>query len=732
MALELRPAGNTLFLPALLLIFLVLSLFSLAGLLLSMTAMAEWYIHLLSFNVFFLVVSGVLIGLQFWRFRKNIVGKQAGDRLSMRLTRHFIAFALVPAVVVYLFSVLSLREGINAWLSADVESGLEDALVLGRLSLDTQLENYRRQTEPLLEELENTPSEIASYILRELLSKSDAEEMTLFDGNQQIVASASKDMDRPLADFPADSVLQAINEEESYIGLEPSPDGGLYARLVYVLPSYEALAEERVFQALFPASERMDALAGNVQNVYRNYRKVIYERDILETQINIVLTLVFLLGGACAVWFSFSFAGRLSEPVTALSSATRAVASGRLDLRVESSSRDELGQLVNSFNTMTNHLAQTRESMKKSQEQLQQKHSYIKTVLEQVSSGVMSLDRDLCLVTCNQAAGDMLRLPLTEYLNKPLAPAAQRSAVVKALCGWLQAAHDDKERAEWEHQYNGPLENEHATFMFRIANLPGEGYVVVCNNITQIVQAQRNKTWSEAAQRMAHEIKNPLTPIQLASERLGKKLSANLSGPQQELLARYTQTIINQVEGMRAMLNEFSQYAKSDTRLAFSPAPINAIVSEVAELYRNGPARIDLNLAPERPLVSGDASRLRQLLHNLLKNANEAFTAENASPRITITASIDKNQRAGFDQVALKVTDNGPGFDRRVLEHLFDPYMTTKRGGNGLGLAIVKKIVEEHGGLIRVQNIRGGGASIIISLLRADSGSVRKKSVEAT
>lgn len=719
MAPELKKLDSNFFLPVLLLVFLSLSLFSLAGLLLNSANLTEWHTRLLGFNIFLLLVFIAFIASHVWRLKQNIARKQAGARLTKRLTVYFIVFALLPATVVYFFSLWSLRGGIDAWLSTDVERGLEDALVLGQLSLNTQLINYHKQIEPMLTELADTPNEIASYALRKLLNESDADEMTLFDSNQQIIASASKDMDRPLADFPANSVLQAINEEEPYIGLEPTDNEGLYARLVFVLPAYEALSEERVFQALFPTSERANALANNVQTVYRDYRQIIYGRDMLGTHLAIFLTLVLLSGIAYAVWFSFSLAGRLIKPIATLSSATRAVASGQFDLRLESSSADDLGQLVNSFNTMTNHLAKTRESMKKSQQQLKQEHAYTKTVLDQVSSGVLSLNQQLHLITHNQAAGDMLKIPLAKFVHQPLAMAAEHSPVINTLDGWLHAARNDKEKTEWEHQYDGLLANEHATFIFRITNLPGGGYVVVCNDITQVVQAQRNKVWAEAAQRMAHEIKNPLTPIQLASERLGKKLSPVLDGQQQELLARHTQTIINQVKGMRTMLNEFSQYAKSDTRLNFSPLSINAIVAEVGELYRSGPARLVLRLAEQQPLVSGDASRLRQLLHNLLKNASEAFAPDSISPCITITTSLDKSYGVAPDRVILEITDNGPGFDRHVIEHLFEPYMTTKRGGNGLGLAIVNKIVEEHGGTIRAHNTQQGGASITISLLKA-------------
>lgn len=719
MASKLKKLARLFFLPITLLLLLVLSLSSLAGLLLNASAFAEWHIRLLGFNVFLLLMFVGFIARHIWRLKQNIARKEAGARLTKRLTVYFTIFALLPASVVYFFSVWSLQQGIDAWLNADVERGLEDALVLGRLSLETQLDHYHKQTEPALAELANTPNELASYALHKLLNESDADEMTLFDGNQQIIASASKDMNRPLADFPASSILQALDEGVPYIGLEPSAGKNLYARLVFVLPPYEALSEERVFQALFPASERVSALASNVQTVYRDYRQLIYGSDMLRTHLAVLLALALLSGIAYAVWLSFALAGRLIKPIATLSSATRAVASGQLDLQIESFPRDDLGQLVDSFNAMTARLAKTRESMEKGRQQLAREHAYIRTVLEQVSSGVLSLDKDLRLVTCNQAAGDMFRMPLAMFADKPLAVAARQSTVVNALCGWLQTAHADEEKTEWEHQFNGFLDNEYTTFIFRIANLPDGGYVVVCNDVTQVVQAQRNKAWAEAAQRMAHEIKNPLTPIQLASERLGKKLRDDLDARQQELLARCTQTIINQVEGMRAMLDEFSQYAKSDTRLTFSPISINALVNEVGELYRNGPARLIFQLATRQPRVLGDASRLRQLLHNLLKNANEAFTPESVSPCVKIKTSVKEGNELKLDQVVLEISDNGPGFDREVIEHLFDPYMTTKRGGNGLGLAIVNKIVDEHGGSIQVQNARSGGASITISLIKA-------------
>ena len=499
---------------------------------------------------------------------------------------------------------------------------------------------------------------------------------------------------------------------QPYLSVDPIPDSGLFARLVFPLVPTEIAPEARIFQVLYPVSERINTLATGVQDAYGDYDRLFYMRAALKQMMIIVLTLTLLSAVLYAVWIAFYSAARLMRPIVMLTKGTQDVASGKLDIQLDTPSRDDLGQLVNSFNQMTMRLAQAHGDNARSQQLLKDQRAYLRTVLEGISSGVLSFDREHKLKTFNRAAEEMLGISLAERLERPLAP-AQNDAVLNKLCEHLMPLLTCGE-TDWEQEFKLFNQDQYKTLISRGAALPNGGYVVVFNDITEVVQVHRETAWEEVAQRMAHEIKNPLTPIQLATERLRNKLSAKLHADDAGFLDRCTHTIVEQVESMKAMADEFRQYARS-VPPEMAPVEINRIVREVCELYRSGlPAfRLECSLCAENPLVPGDETLLRQLLHNLLKNAAEALAGQQDA-RITAATKVGKVSPATVD---LEITDNGPGFDRDIMEKLFEPSVSSKPKGHGLGLAIVKKIVEEHNGRIKVSNLTGGGATVAVSLL---------------
>ncbi len=691
-------------------ILLATSLALLAGVVKD-SAMFDRYRSLLfGFNLLLLAVFGVLIAVNITGLIRRLLRKQPGSRLTLRLTALFVLLVLIPATVLYTFSAWLIEKGVDSWFDVKIESALGDALELSRHSLATHLEQYHRLIEPMIAELNDTPNELASYVLSALLERSGASEMLIIGNNQTVIASVSTDEASLLPDLPPGEALNEIAQGQPYLGIDPIQDSGLFARLVFPLAQTEAAPEARLFQVLYPVSERVNTLAANVQNAYREYDRLFYLRDALKQMLIIVLTLVLLSGVLYAVWIAFYSAGRLMRPIVLLTKATHDVAGGKLDVKLEPPSQDDLGQLVGSFNRMTTHLALARNANERGRHLLENQRAYLHTVLEGISSGVLSFDSGFRLKTANRAAEGILNVPFNELLDRPLSSIADKPALSN-LCEHLLASLESGD-AEWEREFGLFIGDEYKTLICRGAVMPNGGYVVVFNDITEVVQAHRETAWEEVAQRMAHEIKNPLTPIQLAAERLRNKLAAKLPDADTGFLERCTHTIVTQVESMKRMVNEFSQYARS-LPVELAPLDINRIVREVCELYGANAFELALRLSPENPAVSGDEARLRQLLHNLLKNAAEAL-AGRADGRVTVTTRVRHAPPAAVD---IEISDNGPGFQGSIMERLFEPYVSSKPKGNGLGLAIVKKIVEEHSGKIKVSNLADGGAAITMTLL---------------
>ena len=700
-------------------VLLATSLASLAGLVKD-SVMFDHYRHLLfGFTLLLVVVFVVLIIINLTGLVRKRMRKQPGARLTSKLTFVFVLIALIPAAVLYLFSSWLIERGVDSWFDVPIESALGNALDLSRYSLDTQLEQYRRLIEPMVAKLGDTPNELAEYELETLLETSGASEMLIVGNNQNVIASVSTGEASPLPDLPPAEALNKTAEGQPYLSIDPIQDSGLFARLVFPLEQTEAAPEIRLFQVLYPVSERVTKLATSVQNAYRNYDRLFYLRDALKQMMITVLTLVLLSGVLYAVWIAFYYAERLMRPIVMLTKATQDIADGKLGRRIDMFSRDDLGKLVDSFNQMNTRLAEAHADNKYSQHLLENQRAHLQTVLEGISSGVLSFDDDLNLTTANRAAEEILGVPFGDLLEHQLTPAPDQPAL-NNLCEHLLPLLKSG-KPDWEQELKLFIEDEYKTLICRGARMPDDGYVVVFDEITEIVQAHRETAWEEVAQRMAHEIKNPLTPIQLAAERLRNKLSKKLHTEDAGFLERCTHTIIEQVESMKTMTDEFRQYARSfPSNLA--PLKINRVVRDVCDLYRSGPLsfRLELNLSAENPSVPGDEALLRQLLHNLLKNAGEALENQ-GDACVNVTTRVHHAPPATVD---IEIADNGPGFNKDIMERMFEPYVSSKHKGHGLGLAIVKKIIEEHNGKIKTGNLADGGGLVTVSLLQFSEDAV--------
>ncbi len=673
-----------------------------------------------------------LIGINVRRLARQLRAHEPGARLTLRMLVIFVALAVLPVTVLYSFSLDFLKRGIDSWFDVQIGQALEGALELGREALDLRMRELLSQTEAMAEEIgqgapERTtlnldalrePDSIVvasawtpgAAVLDTLRTHSGADELTLLSSDGEPLATSSRITDL-IPHLPAEAVLIQVRQGRSYIGLDPLRDGTLFVRVAVNVNVAPGSGQRRVLHALYPISPRLNKLAATVEDAYAKYHELDYLRDKLKLSFAMTLTMVLLFSIVTAVWAAFYSARRLAAPIRDLATGTAAVAAGDYTTSLPVQSNDEMGFLVSSFNDMTRRIGRARVEVETQRE-------YLDTVLRQLSSGVIALDESARITTLNDSAAQLLELGEEARPGTSFIAACQADdhlhPVVEALAPLIA-----EQRRHWQEQVTIFASDGRRVLMCRGSALAAEGdaargYVIVFENITAIIQGQRDAAWSEVARRLAHEIKNPLTPIQLAAERLRQKYLKKLGAEEGEALERLTSTIVQQVDTMKAIVNTFSDYAKTPT-ISRGAVDINALLSGVVELFRSAHpgSTVETHLAADLPLISGDVTRLRQVMNNLIKNAFEA-SPEPANAHIIIATST--TQYAQADHVEIRIEDRGDGVSEQLLQNIFEPYVSSKARGTGLGLAIVKKIVEEHNGVVTLRNNQGPGAVAIIRL----------------
>jgi nitrogen fixation/metabolism regulation signal transduction histidine kinase len=678
------------------------------------------YISLLFFNSLILIVLLVMIGMNLFELLRQVFARTPGSRLTLRLIAIFVVLALVPVSIVYYFSYRFLEQGIDSWFDVRVEEALENALELGRVTLDQRLRGYQREAEEMIPRLQGIADDNAAMMLNELRQESRATELYLLGDQNRIIASSTESTQLPVPPDTSQEDLFGTLGTGPMVRLEPAAGTTLYVRATALIPSIDPTTKPYLLVVRFPLEERVSELAQSVQHSYAEYKELAYLRSPMKQNFILTLSLVLLLSVLFAVWAAFFSARRVMAPIHKLAEGTRAVAAGEFNRKLPVSNRDELGFLVRSFNDMTSRLSQAYAEVDLSKQLSERQRAYLETVLEHISSAVMTLDGEGMLRTINAKADDILEPEntLESYLDWPLYEIAREVPLVKNFYDSL-SDHLESGDESWQEQITLFGSAGRKQLMCRGARLPSTddqpgGYVIVFDDITDMIKAQRDAAWGEVARRLAHEIKNPLTPIQLSAERMQHKLSKELDDKSADILSRSTQTIVGQVEAMKTMVNAFSDYARSPV-MELIPLDMNQLITEVVDLYRNNPARVRIktDLDETMPHIEADSGRIRQILNNLIKNALEATNGSSTS-RVEINTRCLAESGCRF--MELTVTDNGPGFDEDMLGQVFEPYVTGKSRGTGLGLAIVKKVVEEHGGVIFAENCPGGGAQIRVRI----------------
>lgn len=680
------------------------------------------YATLLIINVVGLVLLVLLITANLYRLIRQYRTHVPGSRLTARMLTMFLIIAVVPVSVVYYFSLDILNRGIDSWFDVRVEKALGDALELSRSALDSRMRETLKLTDSMVLDLADTSAGEAALILSDLRIRSGASELTLF-ANAEIIASSGLDIAIINPNRPGEAILSYLRQHGSYVGLDPIPGSGLHIRVLRQVPTSDPVLTTRVLQGLFPVAERHNELADSVQSAFAKYDELVYLRKPLKFSFTLTLSLVLLLTLLTAVWAAFFSAQRLVAPITELAEGTRAVAAGDYGTRLPVSASDELGFLVQSFNDMTRRIERARDDVRHSQQQAEAERTYLEVVLGRLSSGVLALDERQQLRTVNAAADQILGVELQGFIGRPLAEICEEHPHVRSLVQLIE--EHVRSDHEWREQATLFGAGGRQVLMCRGAALPDSdgvpaGDVVVFDDVTTLIQAQRDAAWGEVARRLAHEIKNPLTPIQLSAERMRRKYLAAMDPADAEVLDRSTHTIVQQVEHLKEMVNAFSEYARMP-QVQLAPLDLNAVINEVLDLYRGTGRGLSfaLDLDSDLPVVEADVGRLRQVLHNLIKNALEAMEGGKGKLFISTRCMTEFNCRF----VDLRIRDTGPGIPEDILERLFEPYVTTKPKGTGLGLAIVKKIIEEHGGVLWAENLAEGGAQVVIRLPVADAKS---------
>ncbi|MEI7464609.1 MAG: ATP-binding protein [Burkholderiales bacterium] len=688
-----------------------------------------------------LLVAGLLmlvIGIAATRLLVRVQRGKFGSRLLLKLAAIFALVSVLPGVLIYTVSYQFVSRGIESWFDVKVEGALDAGLALGRGTLDSQINDLASKTQLAADRLGEGRGDVQAMALERLREDLSAQNVAIVNGVGQVLLSADRSAELLGPDRPSPSLLRNARDGRATAQLEGLDDdpsaagdssgttpsipntGQARIRALAYLPSTGiALSpQERYLMVttLLPTVLASNALA--VQTAYREYQQRSLAREGLREMYIGTLTLTLILAVFGALLLALTLSNQIAKPLLMLADGVRQVAQGDLGVKQVFDSRDELGGLTRSFADMTEQLSEARALVQRSVSQVEGARANLQTILDNLTAGVIVFDRQGRIDTVNPGATRIVRLPLGAYRGRRLAEVEGLEDFAAAV--WQRfEMHADRldtgERDHWQEAFElqaGP-DRDALTLLVRGAAMPEGARLMVFDDITEVVSAQRIEAWGEVARRLAHEIKNPLTPIQLSAERLEHKLAGKLEGADQAMLARSVGTIVNQVQAMKTLVNEFRDYARLPAA-RLTPLDLNVLVSEVLTLYATAQeaGTLIFTAAHDLPLIVGDATQLRQVIHNLVQNALDAVadpTQGQAQPRppacVRVRTEVARTEQGAIRVVRLHVTDNGPGFPDKVLKRAFEPYVTTKSKGTGLGLAVVKKIADEHGARVRLVNL---------------------------
>ena len=702
------------------------------------------YRQLFGLNV---VVASLLMGIIAWlsvRLLLRLRQGRFGSRLLLKIAATFALVGFLPGLLIYSVSYQFVSRSIESWFDVKVEGALDAGLNLGRTTFDTLANDLGQKTRAVSVQINDLPDASVGLALERMKEQLGADDVILWNLTGQALASAGESRYKINPERPTPSQLRLLKTQSVVTSIDGLDDAGAHATaharvraLVQVAPSgLGLLLEPRVLQVskTIPPTLVSNALA--VEVAYREYQERALGREGLRSMYIGTLTLSLFLAVFGAVLLAVLLGNQLARPLLMLAEGVRDVAAGDLSPKPALQGRDELGGLTRSFAEMTQQLSDARAAVDRSMLQVHTSRANLQTILDNLTAGVIVLSDQGLIKSSNPGATRILRVPLAAWEGRSLND-------IDGLSEFAQHVHREfqgfmGERSQhgldhWQQSFElhataiSPAvqlrddKSQHITLLVRGAVLPNNGRLLVFDDISEIVSAQRAQAWGEVARRLAHEIKNPLTPIQLSAERLEMKLTGKLQEPEQLLLNKSVKTIVDQVDAMKRLVNEFRDYARLPVA-ELLPLDLNALVQDVMQLYgaENATVPVYAQLDPACPIIQGDAQQLRQVVHNLLQNAQDATEGQD-KPAV----SIATQWVPGSGRVRLVVRDNGPGFPPEILKRAFEPYVTTKSRGTGLGLAVVKKIADEHSARIDLKNRglegRVVGAQVSLSFQVAES-----------
>ncbi len=689
------------------------------------------YRQLFGLNV---VVATLLMGVIAWlsmRLLMRLRQGKFGSRLLLKIAATFALVGFMPGLLIYSVSYQFVSRSIESWFDVKVEGALDAGLSLGRTTLDTLANDLGQKTRAAIAQINDLPDASVGIALERMKDQLGADDVILWSTAGQAISSAGESRYKINPDRPTPMQMRLVKTQSVVTAIdgldEAELQGTAKARiraLVLVAPSgLGLLIEPRVLQVTkaLPPTLVNNALA--VEVAYREYQERALGREGLRSMYIGTLTLSLFLAVFGAVLLAVLLGNQLARPLLMLAEGVRDVAAGDLSPKPALQGRDELGGLTRSFAVMTQQLADARTAVDRSMLQVHTSRANLQTILDNLTAGVIVLTEDGRIKSSNPGATRILRVPLAAWEGRALNDIEGLAEFAEHVRREFEGFLGDRSQHGLDHwqqsfelhattispavQLSDDMQ-QHITLLARGAVLPNNGRLLVFDDISEIVSAQRAQAWGEVARRLAHEIKNPLTPIQLSAERLEMKLTGKLQVPEQVILNKSVKTIVDQVDAMKRLVNEFRDYARLPLA-DLKPLDLNALVQDVMQLYgaENAAVPVHAQLEAACPLIMGDAQQLRQVVHNLLQNAQDA-TEGQAHPTVSIATQLG----ATSGRVRLLVRDNGPGFPPNILNRAFEPYVTTKTRGTGLGLAVVKKIADEHSARIELKNRESEGRVI--------------------
>lgn len=682
------------------------------------------YARLFAVNV---VVAVLLLGVIGWiavRLIRRLVQKKFGSRLLVKLAAIFALAGFAPGMLIYVVSYQFVTRSIESWFDVKVEGALNAGLNLGRTTLEALSTDLAAKARTAAAQLSDTPEFSAALPLERARVAVGADDLMLWGGSGRLIAAAGQSRYQLNPEMPMAQQFRAARDQRVITWIEglddvdagTEPQARVKALALINSDQLGIFNEPRYLLAVkaLPASLVANALAVTLAN--REYQERALARDGLRRMYIGTLTLSLFMAVFGAVLLAVVLGNQLARPLLLLADGVREVAAGDLTPKTYLHGNDELDGLTRSFAQMTQQLADARQAVQSSMAQVNAARANLQTILDNLTAGVMVLDAKGLICASNPGATRILRAPLAAHQGQALAEIEGLQSFgqqVQEQFDNFFSSHNERTLDHWQQSFelggigralNGRPAHDVITLVTRGAALPGEQRLLVFDDISEIVSAQRAQAWGEVARRLAHEIKNPLTPIQLSAERLEMKLTGKLGAPEQAMLTKSVKTIVDQVDAMKRLVNEFRDYARLPAA-ELRPVNLNALVADVLHLYADdlGQVPVKTEFDPACPNILGDTQQLRQVLHNLLQNAQDATVSAghaDADHAVLVKTQWQANAR----RVRLVVADCGTGFSDHILKRAFEPYVTTKDKGTGLGLAVVKKIADEHASRVSITN----------------------------